>query len=350
MRRSTRRFAPLAVGLGLCLAVAGCSFGGGIRKSPAGSLTGGGKVLVFEAAQSGTSFAHVSALTAANRALVFAIAPYWFHVHSDGSVSGSAQPGVVKWAKSHHVALEPLINNARETSAFLTRPAARSRAAANVADLVLKNGFAGINIDFEPLPKKARTGMTAFIKALYGRLHPKHKRIEISIIPESSVSAANSSAYDYKALAASSDAIVLMTYDQHDDSVCPGPVAELSWVKERLGVALKDGVPAGKIRLGIADYGYDWTGCGSSGTHATTVGLTKAEALSGGKVTRDSQGDPHFTYTKGGTHHVVWFEDAQSVAPKIRLAVADKLQGLALWRAGYENQAYWNAIKKYLRR
>jgi spore germination protein len=341
-----RRLALIGLGLALALATAGCSwFGGAVRQSPAGTLFGGGmKVLVFEASDTSAPVSSVGPLTVANKSMVSALAPYWFHVQADGSVSGSAQSGIVQWANANHVTLAPLINNANETSAFLTDATARSNAVANIVNLVQKNGFGGINIDFEPLPGSARAGMTAFMHALYAKLRPMRKLVEVSIVPEGSVSAANQSAFNYRAIAASSDAIVLMTYDQHDDGSCPGPVAQLSWVKERLGVALKDGAPANKILLGIADYGYDWTGCG--GSSAQTVGLNAIPTLSGsGSAVRDGEGDPHFTYTSGGTQHVVWYEDQTSVVGKIKLAKADRLQGLALWREGYATAAYWNAIK-----
>ncbi len=342
-----RCHAWLAAALALATVVAtGCGFGGAVRQSPSGGLFGGGglKVLVFEASSGSSPVSRVSPLTAANKSMVSALAPYWFHVEPDGSVKGSPQPALEKWAKANHVALAPLINNANATSAFLQSAATRAAAVANIANLVSKNDFAGINIDFEPLPSSVRAGMTAFITALYAKLHPMGKLVEVSIIPATSVSAANSGAFDYRAIAANSNAAVLMTYDQHDDGSCPGPIAQLTWVKERLGIALKDGMPANKILLGIADYGYNWTSCKSHGT--PTVGLNKIPSLPGSShVTRDAEGDPHFTYTSAGTQHVVWYEDAQSVVAKIKLAKADHLQGLALWEERYATPAFWNAIK-----
>ncbi|HVB10967.1 MAG TPA: glycosyl hydrolase family 18 protein [Bacillota bacterium] len=343
-----RRSALFGLALALALATAGCSmFGGGgaVRQSPAGTLFGGGmKVLVFEASDTSAPVSKVSPVTVANKSLVAGLAPYWYHVQPDGSVTGSVQSGVVSWAKSNKVPLLPLINNANTTSAFLSDSTARANAVTNVANLVLSNGFAGINIDFEPLPGSVRAGMTAFITALYAKLHPKGKLVEVSIIPESSVSAADSSAFNYRQITANSDAAILMTYDQHDDGSCPGPIAQLSWVKERLGVAMQDGMPANKILLGIADYGYDWTGCGVKGT--PTVGLNAIPSLTGsGNPTRDGEGDPHFTYTTGGTQHVVWYEDQTSVVGKVKLAKADHLQGLALWEEAYATQPYWDAVK-----
>jgi spore germination protein len=348
MRRVTRRLAVAALGFALAVVAAGC---GSIRRSPAGNAFSGLKVLVFEAAESGTGVDRVDRVTAANKDMLSDLAPYWFHVTADGSIEGSPQSGIVDWARSNGVALAPLINNKNETSAFLTDAAARARAVNGIADLVTRNGFAGINIDFEPLPDSARAGMDAFIKALYGRLHGQGKIVEVSIIPAATLQQARRSAYDYRTIARYADALVLMTYDQHDDGSCPGPVAQLSWVKERLGVAMRAGAPRNKILLGIADYGYDWTGCPTHGPGvasggAQTVGLNQVGNLPGSdKVVRDGEGDPHFTYTASGTQHVVWYEDQVSVVPKVKLAVADHLLGLALWRGGYETQAYWDAVR-----
>ena len=63
--------------------------------------------------------------------------------------------------------------------------------------------------------------------------------------------------YDYTALAANSDGLIVMNYDQHQTTSSPGPVAAQDWFVNNLRQALKD-IPKTKIICSIGNYGYDW--------------------------------------------------------------------------------------------
>ncbi len=63
--------------------------------------------------------------------------------------------------------------------------------------------------------------------------------------------------YDYKYLAAQTDAMILMNYDLHYPTSDPGPIASQDWFVTNIQNITKL-VPAEKIVMGIANYGYDW--------------------------------------------------------------------------------------------
>ncbi len=67
----------------------------------------------------------------------------------------------------------------------------------------------------------------------------------------------SASADELKTVAANSDAIIFMNYDQHEDSSEPGPVASQDWFVANLARALKS-VPLNKLICAVGNYGYDW--------------------------------------------------------------------------------------------
>ena len=60
------------------------------------------------------------------------------------------------------------------------------------------------------------------------------------------------------AIAANSDGIVLMNYDEHQITSDPGPVASQEWFVANLRRVLKI-VPKEKLICALGNYGYDWT-------------------------------------------------------------------------------------------
>ena len=58
-------------------------------------------------------------------------------------------------------------------------------------------------------------------------------------------------------LAQNSDGIILMNYDEHEETSDPGPVASEPWFEANLTRVLKV-VPREKIICGIGNYGFDW--------------------------------------------------------------------------------------------
>lgn len=282
-------------------------------------------------------------LLAANAPGIAALAPLWYKVAANGSVTDTSVAATKAWAAAHHIALTPLVINGGGGSAFLIHAAARARAVSNLAAILKSQPYTGLNIDFELLKTAARSGLTSFETGLYAQAKAMGKTITVDLIPAHSRRGLRY-AYDFAALAKNSTDVVLMTYDAHDNTSKPGPIAPLAWVQQDVRQALSAGVPKDKLVVGIADYGYDWAGS----TKGSTVGLKQAEALltkEHATLKRNRNGSPHFTYTKGGTRHIVWYEDSTSVVHKIAYARQLGVKGLALWRAGYETAAYWKAVR-----
>ena len=274
--------------------------------------------------------------------LLSEVAPFWYSVQKDGSLKMMKNPTTLSWVKKHRIPLMPLFNNAMAQYDVLLTPKLRTTTANNITQLVLKNGYDGASVDFQGLPNKAtvRNGLDAFVTQLATDLHKNHKRLTVNLIPTGQATASNG-AYNEAVLAKNADQIILMAYDKHSSGSPAGPVAPITWVRSAVHEAMARGVKPGQIYLGVANYGYDWV---KGTTKATTVGYSKVQAMHAHPIWDAASGEYHFTYTKGGKPHVVWYEGTRSLAQKVDLARVKHLHGIAIWRLGYENAAYWKTL------
>src|SRR5271165_3797068 len=220
--------------------------------------------------------------------------------------------------------------------------------------------YRGLSLDFENLRDESLPVYLTFIHEIYQQLHAHDLRLYVN-------TAAGSPDSVLTQLAANSDGIILMNYDQHEVESDPGPIAAQSWFIANLQRALKI-VPREKIICAIGNYGYDWTMSmpeapkGSNGRKATAPKpqVIDTEDLSVSDVWQraaDADADlnidydtlnPHFEYIDEDSHerHVVWFLDAVTVLNEMRAARDLGLQTFALWRLGEEDSSLWNIWDK----
>jgi cellulose synthase/poly-beta-1,6-N-acetylglucosamine synthase-like glycosyltransferase/peptidoglycan/xylan/chitin deacetylase (PgdA/CDA1 family) len=167
---------------------------------------------------------------------------------------------------------------------------------------------------------------------------------------------------DFKGIAANSDGLVLMNYDEHEVESQPGPVASQEWFVNNLRRALKI-VPKEKLICAMGNYGYDWTLSipqKRRGHRARPPVVLNTEDLSVSDVWQrasDANADlsldydtlnPHFEYIDEDRNerHVVWFLDSVTLLNEMRAARGLGLQTFALWRLGEEDSSLWSVWDK----
>jgi spore germination protein YaaH len=284
------------------------------------------------------------ALMAAHPGLVNYLAPFWYEVKANGQILSKPQGDIAALARAQHIALMPLVNNAGGTDAFLHTAALRTTAVDNIVTLIRRNHYAGVNIDFQLLKPGDRSDLNAFMAALH-RAMPPGTLLTTSVMPPASNNG-SMRAYDYKALAANTGAVVLMAYDHHGDGTSPGPVSPYQWVASSIRKVLAEGVPASKLYLGIANYGYEWT---DGSTAAKTIPLKAMhQHLYGSYKWDPTYQEAYDRWTTRGVSHVIWFVNDRAAVARIRLAEHYHLGGVAFWRIGYEDAKWWTAVARAL--
>lgn len=277
--------------------------------------------------------------------------PLWHSLATDGSLR-SRDWDRARLTREAHAAgalVVPLVTNAGTNDAIVTNAQSRARGVAALASLVRQAGYDGVDIDFEFLAPSARAGLTAFVRDLSARLHAMGKIVIVSVAAKSSFDESVNDfaiAYDYAALGRYADYVQVMAYDQHGGWSGPGPVAGLPWVERVVQVATAQ-IPARKVLLGVAGYGYDWGGGATRGVTAAGA-LALAARYGAAVIWDDVQQAPHFRYfTASGVRHEVWWENSWSVAFKTRLAAQRGLGGVALWALGQEDERMWTVLDRY---
>jgi spore germination protein YaaH len=276
-----------------------------------------------------------------------------FSISADGSLSGTLPAVVFKTASAHGIAVLATVSNyagngfsAAIAKAILAPGSAQNAAVANIAKLAA-HGYAGINLDFEAVPHKLRPQYTAFAQTLAATLHGTGQVVVLSVPAKTANDPGDSwaGAYDYAALGQIVDTLQVMTYDENGPWGAPGPVAGLDWVTACLGYAESVVAPA-KISMGMPAYGYDWNLTKGGGA---TVNWNAIPALLGktGAVPQwdAATSSPWFSYSAAnGDSHVVWYENAKSIALKAGLAAGQSAASVSVWALGLDDPGYWQAV------
>jgi len=214
--------------------------------------------------------------------------------------------------------------------------------------------YPGLSLDIESLNDDALPGYLSFIQELYAAMHARNLHLYVNV-------AASTPDSELKTIAANSDGIVLMNYDEHEANSDPGPVASQNWFVGNLQRVLKV-VPKDKIICAVGNYGYDWTLSipdPKDRRHPKPQVLDTEDLSVSDAWQRASDADadldlnydtlnPHYEYIDedNNQRHVVWFLDGVSLLDEMRAARALGLQTFALWRLGEEDSSLWSIWDK----
>ena len=223
-------------------------------------------------------------------------------------------------------------------AAVLTDYALQDRLISEIFETIQSKGYVGLDVDFEYLPGYLAAAYAAFLDRLHRMLRGQGLFLWAALAPKTSAAQQGLlyEAHDYAGISAAVDAVLLMTYEWGYTAGPPMAVAPLPSVRAVLDYAVTE-IPAGKIFLGIPNYGYDWP-------LPFVRGTTRAQSISNQRAIElaleheiaiqydETAQSPFFHYTdSGGTVHEVWFEDARSLDAKLRLIAEYGFQGGGVW-------------------
>lgn len=325
----------------------------------------------------GTEADHVRYVDRTNGSLG-TVAPNYFEINSDGTlkITSKVSETFIKNMHNRGIKVIPYLSNHWDLEIGRKMLENRIAFAEELVKAVKKYNLDGVNVDLEGLTEADRDNLTDFVKILRQKL-PKDKEVSIAVAanPKGWEKGWHGS-YDYKNLAKFADYLMIMAYDESWNGSKPGPVASISFVEGSIQYALKQGVSAKKIVLGVPFYGRIWrledvSGTDSSASykvHGRGIPLFNVEKLVNtydgniefipefGSVKATftiKEGDPVkklYEWSEPlpqGTYEV-WFENQRSFKQKLDLVQKYDLKGTGSWSLGQEYPDLWKYYQMWL--
>lgn len=301
-----------------------------------------GYYVTYDATSLATLKAHVGQLDI--------VSPHYYQLNADGTIQDLSTPEATAVMRRAGVQIVPMIKNVPRYDDFhrmIATPEQRDAIVQRLVDLVTDQSWDGIHIDFEALNASDAPLLTDFMQRLAAKLHPLNKLVTQAVAATTrDVTTGWAAPYDYTALAASNDYMVIMAYDYHYAGGSPGAVAPFPWVFD-VAHYVTSRVPAGKVLLGMPLYGYDWDT--TAGPPASSLRYDQTAALLSRPGTTagydNTQETPWLRYKDDAGHdHEVWYENSASLRAKLNLMIDAGLGGFALWRLGHEDPDVWSEI------
>jgi len=277
--------------------------------------------------------------------------PEWIRLGKGGSFLVEEDPRVTQAAA--RLELTPTVSNYADgefkTSLLrplLATPGARRDAAQRLSRLCEERGFAGVNLDFENLDPQLWQELAGLVESAWAELHPRGFLLSIDVPAELK-------GVPVERLAAASDFLVVMAYDQHASSDDPGPIATPAYAAASVAAYLRR-APADKIVVALGAYGYDWPVDSDGDTARPAEELSFGQALALARenevpVEWDAEArSSFFEYDDDSTHekHEVRFLDAPAMAAQLEALQPLHLRGVAIWRLGAEDPKVFDLFSK----
>lgn len=213
--------------------------------------------------------------------------------------------------------------------------------------IMREKGYEGLDIDFEFIQADDREEFAAFVASATRAMNSIGFPVTVALAPKISRDQPGLlyEGVDYRLLGEAANRVLLMTYEWGYTYGPPMAVAPLNMVRRVVDFAVTE-IPAGKITLGIPNYGYDWPLPYVRGTtQARTISNWEAVQIAidhGVAIQFDEVAmSPFFRYWQYGIQHEVWFEDVRSIKAKFELLKEYGLSGVGYWQLMDYFRANW---------
>jgi len=278
---------------------------------------------------------------------------FWYELAANGEIEGGVQSKAgLQAARDAGLRVIPSILNRgfdrARVAAIIHDPNRRTAHINAIVQLVIENGYDGIDIDYESLYAEDREAFSTFIEELAAALHARGKRLSTTVHPKTEEGGTwgGPQAQDWARLGAVSDEFKIMIYDYHHGASEAGPIAPLDWADDVLTYA-ESQVEPGKIFMGVPFYGYDWVG--TKGESIEWRQAVKRAKMYNARVARDERsGEAWFTYDEG--RHIVYFNDGETLRGRLAMMQTrhPDIAGISIWRLGGEDPANWTVLSTML--
>ncbi len=290
------------------------------------------------------------------------VSPYWYYALENGTVVSShndtEDPNFIDHCRTNGVKIIPMISNNHDPAvitAIINDSDVRSHHIDELTNIVISNGFKGVDINYENIPTLLKNGFADFISELTDRFHQNNKMVYVSVFPKVSddEDREGPGAYDYRRLGETADSVRVMAYNLHWSSAPrAGPITAFDWLRTVIDYSVSS-IPPHKVSLGIPLFGYDWVvdRKGKALSIADNRSFREIEGLlSDPGIERDWNGTsrtPFLRYSDpSGILHEIDYNDAESLLHELLLVKEYGISRISLWRLGNEDPL----VMKYLKR
>jgi len=356
-----------------------------VRKLPSAASSVAGQPAICDASQYGPAenLAIENSYLFKNKDLMKEVMPFWYSLKSPTVIRDDYVSGNPSWPIADTVCLMrraglqviPTMTDGTDKlvlSEYLSNAATRTTIVKTIVDLVMKNNFDGIDLDYEGFAfvdgnstwSKTAPRWVALVKELSVELRANNKLLSVSTPYLYNPNEAQKGyfVYAWAEIASSIDRLRIMTYDYSVTK--PGPMAPLSWSEKTIQYAISV-MPASKVYMGLPGYGRDWITsvngkCPTSappgligGAKAATFKMNYAAAkaaIDGAiPIYNEKYGEATYNYSQSynglsasgastacTVNRTVWYQNARSFADRMALVAKYRLGGAAMWTLGME--------------
>jgi hypothetical protein len=265
------------------------------------------------------------------------LAPNWYEVDvgSGAMHAPSGHERLLGAARLARVPLWPVVNARTGGSPAIEDPTARTRVARAIGRVAADRAYAGVTLDVEELRSSQRDAYSALVREVAALLSRQGRQLAV-YVPRPAA-AGSALAYDWSALAAAADLLLVSTYNETGPSGPPGPLdssAGFDAVLQRAAaVSRTKTVPI------IGAIGYLWPGAGRPGTMLSTLDAAHRRLRCG--VGR-SLVDGNASYRCGDA--TVYHATNDGLRARARAAGGAGFRWMALFSLGREPRAFWNGM------
>lgn len=286
------------------------------------------------------------------------LCPFSWHIDAEGGLTPMEDERLISAAWQQSCAPLLTLTNLGLNGGFssdiahsvLSPGAAQDALLQNTLSVLRSRGYYGVNLNIEYVQPFDREGYNALLCRMSEALHANGYMLTSAIAPKTGDEQHGIlyTAHDYGAHGQYCDRVVIMTYEWGYSYSAPRAVSPVNEMRRVIEYAVTK-MPPGKILLGFSNYGYDWTLPIKQGRPARVISNAAAAELADSvfaQIKFDSAAQaPYFNYTDpDGARHEVWFEDARSVAARLRLVSEYGLAGISIWTANMRSRALFAVL------
>ncbi len=251
-------------------------------------------------------------------------------------------------------------NNPEILITMISDPAKAARHAELLAENVVRDGFDGLDVDYEGMldrdrSKGVREKFSAFVRLLAREMRARDKILSVTVHAKvSSPGHWFTLNQDWETIGEVADEVRIMCYDYWWRENSAGPHAPLGWIEKVIDLAFAK-MPREKVIIGLNCHSRDWAGRSHRQLRAAEVKELQSKYRKKWGYGRELTSPyllgriPSFTYTEGGVDHLVWGVNTKSLVEKARMVKSKGAAGICLWALGGESPRLWDKFAKEVR-